>query len=99
MTMSQLSAKLGTLRKITNGPSRNGYGKAPNQFIIYYENGEVFQSYETIVGVYIRSEGRYYFGCEHDCSNTTSGHVGRWCGYNAKERRKGLADGTFGYID
>lgn len=94
---AELMKMLGTFVRVENGVSRNGCGKAPNQFIIEHENGEVFQSYSTLIGA--RIKGKYYFTNYHDCSNTTSSHCGLWCGCNAKERRKGLAEGYFTLIE
>lgn len=88
-----LLKKLGKFVSVENTDSRNGRGAAPNQFKITFENGEVFQSYATLIGVHYN--GKYYFTGSHDYSNTTSSHCGWWCGYNCRERRKGLEDGTF----
>lgn len=84
---------LGNFKSVENTPSRNGYGKAPNQFEIRFENGKVFQSYDSLIAVKM-NDGRIYLTESHDCSNTTSGHVGRWLGgIYTKERREGLRDG------
>jgi len=88
-----LFKKLGKFVKVENSASRNGCGSAPNQFELTFEHGRVFQSYKTLIGVYFN--GEYYFSNSHDYSNTTSSHTTRWCGYDCKERRKGLADGKF----
>ena len=93
----ELMAKLGNFVSVCNTESRNGYGTAPNQFEIRFENGSVFQSYSSFIGA--RVCGQLYIGSYHDCSNTTSGHFGRWCGYNCKERRKGLAEGKFIFVE
>ena len=95
--LSDLMHELGAFVRVENAPSRNGYGKAPNQFIIRYEHGTIFQSYETLIGA--RINGHLYLTSAHDYSNTTSGHCGRWCGYNTKERRERLADGRITYIE
>lgn len=87
---STLMKKLGAFVSVCNTPSRCGYGVAPNQFDIRFENGRVFQSYRSLIAV--KMDGQLYLTGNHDYSNTTSGHVGRWCGYNAKERRAGLAN-------
>ena len=95
-TAKSLYKKLGKFLRVENVPSRNGCGSAPNQFVLTYEHGEVFQSYRTVVGICV--DGKYYFGTYHTCSNTTSSHVKRWCGYTAKERREGIASGEFGFF-
>lgn len=97
ITLEQATKKLGAFIRVENAPSRNGYGSAPNQFVLHYKNGEVFQSYDSICGIMIDGEG-LYFTEYHDYSNTTSGYVGRWSGFNTAERRKGIAEGTFGYV-
>lgn len=97
ITKRELMGKLGEFIRVENAESRNGCGSAPNQFIIQYQNGEVFQSYHSLVGA--RIGGQLYFSGYHDYSNTTSGHCKRWCGFTAPERRKGLETGQFIYID
>ena len=91
-----LMKKLGNFISVSNTDSRNGMSKAPNQFELTFENGKAFQSYESLIGVYMN--GAYYFTANHTYSNTTSGHCTRWCGYNAAERRKGIANGTFYFV-
>lgn len=91
-TWEEVSKKLGTFISVENAPSRNGCGDAPNQFLLTFENGTVFQSYSTRIGAMIGGE-LYIDSRYHDYSNTTSGYVGRWCGYSCSQRRKLLASG------
>lgn len=94
---SELLAMLGNFVSVQNTASRNGYGSAPNQFEIKFENGTVFQSYQSFIGA--RVNGKLYISDYHDYSNTTSGYFGRWCGYNCKERRQGLKDERFIFVE
>lgn len=94
---SELCEKLGKFIRVENLDSRNGCGKAPNQFELTFENGFVMQSYNSIIGAKI--DGQYYFTNYHDYSNTTSSHCTRWCMYNCKERRKGLENEKFIFIE
>lgn len=97
ISKSKVMKMLGGFVSVENAPSRNGYNAAPNQFILTFENGKVFQSYRSLVGVKI---GRGLFlTSKHDYSNTTSGYCGRWCGMNCTERRKGLKDGSITFIE
>ena len=89
---STLMKKLGDFIRVENLPSRQ-VGTAPNQFELTYKNGTVFQSYSTLIGV--RLGNQYYFTDSHDYSNTTSGYCSRWCDVDCKNRRKGLANGTY----
>jgi hypothetical protein len=93
ITKSELMAKLGNFRSVKNAPSRNGENQAPNQFIISFENGRVFQSYSSLVAAKI--DGQLYLGKDHDYSVTTSRFLKEWTDYNAKERRRGLQNETF----
>ena len=93
---STLMKKLGAFVSVHNTPSRCGYGEAPNQFEIRFENGSAFQSYRSLIAV--KMGGQLYLTGNHDYSNTTCGHVGRWCGYNTKERRAGLDNEKFIFI-
>lgn len=93
ITKSELLTKLGnyvTIRPIISPRS----GEAVrNQTAVIFENGSLFQSYDTIIGV--RTGGKLYLSEQHDCSVTTSKWCKEWCGYNAKERRDGLKSGRF----
>lgn len=91
-----LCKKLGKFIRVENCDSRNDRGKAPNQFELTFENGTVFQSYDSLIGVRIGTD--LFFTNMHDYSNTTSAHCTRWCNKNSKERRKGLTDGTYTQI-
>ena len=93
IAFSSILPKLGTLRFVRNAPSRScGCDTVRNQFIIEYENGEVFQSYDSICGV--KYDGSLYLSDYHDYSRTTSKYVGDWCHRSTKERRDGLENGT-----
>lgn len=97
ITRNELMAKLGNFKSVENAPSRNGYNSAPNQFILTFENGEVFQSYKSLIGAKIN--GILYLTRYHDYSNTTSRFCGAWCGHNCKERRKGISDETITFVE
>lgn len=93
---SSLKSMLGNFIGVENLPSRNGCGKAPNQFFVKYENGNIFQSYDSVIGAKIN--GTLYLNNLHDYSKTTSGYCTRWTGLTAQERRKGLKDGSIIFI-
>ena len=82
ITRKDLSDKLGAFVSVRNGASRNGYNKAPNQFIIKFAGGVVFQSYDSLIGAYIN--GRYYFTKDHDYSNTTCLHTKKMVWYDRR---------------
>lgn len=92
--------KLGAFKGVRNAPSRNGYGTAPNQFIIQFKNGRILQSYNTIVcGELYGKSNSCFVTSAHDYSTTTSRFVGQFLGMNLNERRKAIKDGTLMYYE
>ena len=94
ITRNVLTKKLGNFISVENLPSRNGQRKAPNQFELKFENGRVFQSYDSLIGVMMNS-GDICFTDRHDYSNTTSLHCKNWCHIDTRTRREGLKSGKF----
>lgn len=92
----ELMAMLGKFISVKNATARCGCGEAPNQFILTYENGEAFQSYDSLIGV--KMNGVYYFTNEHTHSRTTERFCYNWCGHTKKDRLKGLDNGKFTFI-
>ena len=91
ITFKQLTKNLGSFVSVENAPSRNGYNKAPNQFIFRFENGTLFQSYQTPVAAFVGRQ--LYLSIEHDCSATTSRFVKQYTNLSKAERNKGLENG------
>ena len=87
ISQNELTNLLGGFIGVENAPARCGRGTSPNQFILKFENGKIFQSYSSVVGAKL-NDGGLFFGKDHDYSNTTASHLTRWCGYSTKERRK-----------
>ena len=94
ITKDKLMKRLGNFISVENLPSRNGQEKASNQFELKFENGKVFQSYDSLIGV-ILSNGEICFTDLHDYSNTTSLHCKNWCGIDTKSRRSGIKSGKY----
>lgn len=67
-----------------------------NQYKVRFENGNLYQSYDTLIG--IRTGGKLYLTRSHEYSTTTSKYCREWCGYSGEERRKGLESGKFVYL-
>ena len=88
-TLKSLQRELGKFVSVSNMEGRSG--KVPNQFIIKYENGTIFQSYESIIAVKCKG---LYLTDKHDYSVTTSKYCLQFTNYTTKERKKGLEEGT-----
>ena len=90
---SEIKAKLGNFVRVNPIESPRSGEAVRNQYELVFENGNAFQSYETLIG--IRTGGKLYLTDDHTYSTTTSKWCREWCGYNAKERREGLKNGKF----
>ncbi len=88
-TLKSLQRELGKFVSVSNMEGKSG--KVPNQFIIKYENGTIFQSYESIIAVKCKG---LYLTDKHDYSVTTSKYCLQFTNYNKKERNQGLEEGT-----
>ena len=91
-----LKNKLGRFIKVRPIISDRSGEAVRNQYDLVFENGHAFQSYDTLIGIYVGH--RYYFSNMHDCSTTTSKYCGQWCGMNGKERRAALQNGRSGLM-
>lgn len=93
-----LQNKLGRFIKVRPITSNRSGQAVRNQYELVFENGHAFQSYNTIIGIFLRKEYKYYLSESHDCSTTTSKYCTQWCGMNGKERRAALQSGKVGLI-
>jgi len=89
---STIKKKLGAFLYVEPIYSNRSNEAVRNQYCIAFEHGCVFQSYHTFIGA--RVDGKLYLSEEHNCSTTTSKYCTIWSGYDPKERRKGLENGT-----
>ena len=94
---SSIKRKLGRFVKVAPIISERSGEAVRNQYEIVFEHGYAFQSYNSLIG--IRTGGKLYLTEKHDFSTTTSKYCTAWCGYNGKERRAGLKDGTISLLD
>ena len=73
-TKNEIYKKLGNFKKVQNMLGNSGR-EIPNQFILYFDGGQVFQSYQSVIAVvfdsYISEETPYYIGSDWDYSRTT----------------------------
>ena len=78
---------------VLNMKSSRG-NKVPNQFIIWTDEEQFFQSYQTIIGRR-DNEGNVTLDKNRwDYSVTTSKYRNQWLGMNTKEIKKAIDNGT-----
>ena len=83
---------------VLNMKSSRG-NKVPNQFIIWTDEEQFFQSYQTIIGRR-DNEGNVALDKNRwDYSVTTSKYRNQWLGMNTKEVKKAIDDGTIKLIN
>ena len=83
---------------VLNMKSSRG-NKVPNQFIIWTEEEQFFQSYQTIIGKR-DNEGNVFLDQNRwNYSVTTSKYRNQWLGMNTKEVKKAIDDGTIKLIN
>jgi len=63
--------KLGSFKSVVNMKSNNN-NSIPNQFILYFANGEIFQSYNSIIIIKLYDVDTYYLGEDYKYSKTTA---------------------------
>ncbi len=73
--------------------------KVPNQFIIWTDEEQFFQSYQTIIGKR-DNEGNVTLDKNRwDYSVTTSKYRNQWLGMNTKEIKKAIDNGTIQLVN
>ena len=83
---------------VLNMKSSRG-NKVPNQFIIWTDEEQFFQSYQTIIGKR-DNEGNVFLDQNRwDYSVTTSKYRNQWLGMNTKEVKKAIDNGTIKLIN
>ena len=83
---------------VLNMKSSKG-NKVPNQFIIWTDEDQFFQSYQTIIGRR-DNEGNVSLDKNRwDYSVTTSKYRNQWLGMNTKEIKKAIDDGTIQLVN
>ena len=88
-TKKELTAKLGEFKNVK--PLAN------NQVVLVYENGEIFSSYETIIGYKVGYN--YYLTADYKYSTTTSKWCNKWLGVDSKTRDKAIKNGVFQMVE
>ena len=97
--------KLETAKKLLKGfgrienmysPSRSG-GKVANQFEIHFDNGRVFQSYDSIIA--IKLNGKMYLTNDWDYSVTTGKYRNQFLNETKKETEVKIKAGIYKIIE
>ena len=88
--LSSLRRKLGKFITVENMKTNKGT-IVPNQFLLTFENGKMFKSYDSVIGIKI--DGWYYFSDKHAFSRTTNRFSTIFCGVDKRTRESRLESG------
>ena len=87
--------KLGRFLKVQNLRSHRGGDVVPNQFVLYFKNGLVYQSYNIIIAVKWLADGAVWVNNEFDCSNTTRNYTTDFLDRDYKTIKKLMEEGVY----
>ena len=68
---SEIYSKLGNFVAVKNMFGSSGR-EVPNQFVISFENGRIYQSYKSVIVVELFRSNKYYLGGHWNYSRTTA---------------------------
>lgn len=93
MKLKTVIKKLRKFKDVENMVSSNG-NDVPNQHILYFDNGKLFKSYDSVIAVQIYSD-KTYLTPHWDYSSTTGKYRNHFLRCNKKECETKLKNGTF----
>ena len=103
-SMVQAIASLGKFINVTSMLSVKGSGRpVANQFVLTYENGQVFKSYNTLIAVrrndgavFLQEPNKTHKGHDGHYSSTTQTYCNKFLGgINVATMRKKIAAGDY----
>lgn len=87
---------LGTFERVENMKSKRN-NDIPNQFILSFSNGRVFQSYSSLI-IY-KTGGKIYLTDKWDYSTTTGKYRNLFLGEDKKETERKIKEGIYTLLD
>lgn len=93
MKLKTLKSRLKGFANIRNSTSNRTGKEVPNQFIISFDNGEVFKSYNSIIAV--KYKGKVYLTDDWDYSTTTGKYRNKFLGEGVQETRQKIKQGIY----
>lgn len=94
MKLETILKRVGSFSKAEALRSTRTGSAVANQVVIRCEKGVIFQSYDSIIAVRLRTDDKLYLTDKYDYSRTTSKYLNEFCGYTAGEIKKELEKGN-----
>lgn len=92
MKLTTIKKRLGNFEAVDNIITNNG-NKVPNQFILYFEYGSIFQSYQSTIAV--KHKDKTYLTDDWNYSRTTSKYRSWYLNESTKDTREKIENGTY----
>lgn len=92
MKLSTIKKRLKGFGNVSNMVSNNG-NYIPNQFIVSFDNGRVFKSYNSIIAV--EYKGQVFLGKDWDYSTTTGKYRNQFLRETKKETETKINKGIY----
>lgn len=92
MKLTTITKRLGKFEEVQNLITRGG-NKAPNQFILYFEFGSIFQSYQSPIA--IKYKDKTYLTEDWNYSRTTSRYRTWYLNESTQETRNKINNGIY----
>jgi len=93
MIRQKYMKRLGKFKNVENMISPNG-NYIPNQFILFFENGKVFKSYNSIIAIWFHN-GDVILGKDWNYSNTTGKYRNIFLGETKADTLIKIKDGIY----
>lgn len=90
--------KLGEFKSSTQMVSKKSGNPVRNQFVLYFENGLLFRSYDSNVGIRL-NDGSKYIDAVFKYSRTTSKYTNHFFNTTPRELTERIHDGDIVIID
>lgn len=92
MKLTTIIKRLGGFEEVQNLKTQSG-NEAPNQFILYFEHGSIFQSYRSVIAVKYRD--KTYLTDDWNYSRTTSKYRTWYLNESTKDTRDKINNGRY----
>jgi hypothetical protein len=96
MKLQTLTKRLRGFGQVRNMTSHNG-NDIPNQFLIQFDNGRLFKSYNSIIA--IKYKGTTYLTNDWDYSQTTGKYRNMFLGETKKETEQKINSGVYKMLE